>query len=213
MQIALLEFAGEIRWRVSATDPQTYNISAFPGVGLVTPLIFSDLIRSRFVNDTRRVLGSLDGTWLLRTEGIALTVNEADVDKYRLQDGNLLLLDVAAALLDALRYFSKQAEMRTGTDHFASCLWLTLDDLPTPSQLFAMNLLWRNGWSIQLLRGVKLNLRVRAAQGFGLRCSTPSYLMQLAPMLRTITEGRFCTQLWHSRRLLPCCWTNVTRQK
>jgi hypothetical protein len=133
MQIALLIFAGEIRWKVSTADPQFYRIHAYSGVELVTPLVFPDLIRSRFVNDAPRVLGSLDGLYLLRTEGIALRIDDADVEKYSLQDGRFFLLDVAAMLLDALRYFSKQAEMRTGSDHFVSFQWVTIDGLALPS--------------------------------------------------------------------------------
>jgi hypothetical protein len=134
MQIALLQFVGEIRWKLSTTDPRSYKMYAFPGVELLHPLIFLDLIRSTLVGDLRSaVMGSLEGTWLTRTTGIALVIAEEDIEKYRLRDDSLLLLDVAATLLDALRYFSKQAEMRTGADHFASCLWLTVDDLPRPS--------------------------------------------------------------------------------
>ena len=74
MQIALLVFAGEFRWKVSAACPRLFEIHAYPGIDLVSPLLFPTLIRSRYVNGSPRLLGSVEGLNLIRTEGIALKI-------------------------------------------------------------------------------------------------------------------------------------------
>jgi hypothetical protein len=153
VELCVLKFGPGIHWRVSLSDPLLYDIHSHPGVQLVTPLLFPEIEN---LMDAKRpdggVLNSesyIGPLCLIETDGIAFAIDEVHASLYKPKDVARFacfrsdtppLSTVFTPLLNALRHFSKQADLPTGPDDVQIWEWLCPPGLPargvgSPSKL------------------------------------------------------------------------------
>src|ERR1035437_6323490 len=143
MEIAFLEFGSEVFWKLALTDPSTYKIQAYPGVELVSPLLYPSFdarLNSPNISSRREIFGCLGNLCIARSRGVAFKVEEGHLADYLPNVGGrrsqhlveaIPLVGVASNLLYALRHFSKQAGVRAEGDAIIACSSFKIDALPS----------------------------------------------------------------------------------
>lgn len=147
MDICVLIFGRPIYWKVSPANPVLYQLRSSPGVHFISPILFGSIERlmdAKPVRAADSLRGQIGDLWLLETAGIAFKIDPAIVEQHKpknvsrfasyLTDQAPPLIEEATSLLNALRHFSKQAEMCTGGDDLNFWEWLELEDLPKLEQ-------------------------------------------------------------------------------
>jgi hypothetical protein len=140
MRIVLIAFGGEAFWKLRPTDPPLYELPAHAGVQFISPLLFP-LLEGAAIHRSadRDYFGFVGDLCLVRTSGIGFKIDENYVAKYWFpeEDGQARSLpeaapvvEIAAHLLTALRYFSKQAGIRTADLKAMHTVSVKADDLP-----------------------------------------------------------------------------------
>ncbi len=144
MELCVLKFGPRIHWKVSPSDPLLYDIHSHPGVQLITPLLFPEIEN---LMDAKRADGGglnsesyIGPLCLIETDGIAFAIDEAHASLYKPKDVARFacfrsdtppLSAVFTPLLNALRHFSKQADLPTSPDDVQIWEWLWPPGLPT----------------------------------------------------------------------------------
>jgi hypothetical protein len=155
MDICVLNFGCAADWKLSSSDPLTYEIRSCPGVQFISPILFPSiegLMDAKPVRSGESTRGYIGNLLLLQTAGVAFKVDPEYVEQYKPKDVSRFasylsgqappLIETATSLLSALRYFSKQADMSTGSDDLNFWEWLELDELPKPAQLATSKMKW-----------------------------------------------------------------------
>lgn len=154
MEICVLVFARAIYWKLSPVDPLLYEVRSNPGVHFISPLLFPSiegLMDAKRVHSSKFTFdGYVGGLYLFATTGLAFRVDEDFIEQYKPKDVSRLacyfsaeappLIEIATSLLDALRHFSKQADMCTEADDLHLWEWLEVDELPTIAQSESSNI-------------------------------------------------------------------------
>lgn len=143
MELCVLKFGPRIHWRVSPSDPLLYDIHSYPGVQLVSPLLFPSiegLMDAKRADAEGFIAESYIGLLcLIETDGIAFAIDDAYVAQYKPNDIARFacfrsdappLATVLTPLLNALRHFSKQADLPTSPDDVDIWEWLCPPELP-----------------------------------------------------------------------------------
>ena len=141
MRIVLMGFGGETFWKLRPTDPSLYEIPAHAGVQFISPLLFPLLegaTAAKRRSADSHYFGFVDDLCLVRTWGIAFEIDENYAAKYWFPEGDghprslpeaPPIVEIAVHLLTTLRYFSKQAGIRTADVVSMHAVPVKADDL------------------------------------------------------------------------------------